>query len=114
MLGHTNTRCFTKLNITNFGGKSKRCVVRGIETQFLDITQEAEERPHLLAGHGRGEVRDLDDGRGAQGEAQRDSDPAAVHHGCACPALPRAPGGAGPPTEKGARHRPEGPRGRAL
>lgn len=26
MLGHTNTRCFTKLNITYFGGKSKRCV----------------------------------------------------------------------------------------
>lgn len=100
--------------LRRFGGYHEPHLLGGIEPQLLDISQEAEERPHLLAGHGRGEVGDLDDGRGPQGEAQRDPDPAAVHHGGACPASPRAPGGAGPPTERGARRRPERPRGRAL
>lgn len=81
--------------------RSQPRLLWGIEAQLLNIAQEAEESPHLLASNRRREVRDLDDGRGAQGEAERHPDPSAVHHGGSCTtaalaARPHAAGEAGP------------------
>lgn len=101
------------------GGRRGPHLLRGIEAQLLDISQEAEESSHLLTGHGGGQVRDLDDGRGAQGEAQRHPDASAVHHGGACTtallaAMPHTAQEADLTTQRSARRLLERPRARAL
>lgn len=61
MLRHTNTGGVSVLYITHFGRERQGGIVGRVESQLLDVSQEAEQSSHLLAAHGRWEVGDLDD-----------------------------------------------------